>query len=474
VDGETDAFLGIPYAKPPVGDLRWAEPQPVGCLEGELVADSFGPRCTQLAEDQQSTVGEEDCLQLNVWTPGARSEPLPVLLFIHGGGHAIGSAVDPLYRGAALAAFGQGAVVVTINYRLGALGFLLHPEVPANLGLRDQVAALQWVQRNIAAFGGDPSRVTVFGESAGAVSTCTLMGVPAADGLFQRGIVQSGSCRQRGAALYAPMSQTFLANTGCAGAPDELACLRALPAEQLVRTEPTGFPDVASISQGWSPHVDGVFLPRTTEQRWAAGDPGGTSAVIIGSNRDETAASVLPNLTEQQYESLIRAALPLPTLADQVLEQYPVSDFASASDAYIALSSEVKFICSARRAARAAIGALDSRLYMFSYDGYTIPAVLNREPKAIHGLELVFIFGNFDALELGGFSYRPNDTDRQMSAELMARWTGFARDGVPAAPLALDWPLVNDGDYLVLDTPSHPGAGDFPDARCDFWDALLP
>jgi para-nitrobenzyl esterase len=479
VDGETDAFLGIPFAKPPVGDLRWASPQPLGCfVGGVLQADHYGSRCTQLTEDQQSTVGEEDCLQLNIWTPSSRSEPLPVLFFIHGGGHSIGSGIEPLCRGAELSAFGEGSVVVTTNYRLGALGFLLHADIPTNLGLRDQVAALGWVQRNIAAFGGDPSRVMVFGESAGAVDACALMGIPEADGLFQRAIVQSGSCRQLSRTVYAPVSENFITHSGCAGEPDELACLRALPADEIVRTEPTGFPDVAGLKKGWSPFVDGDFLPRATEQRWAAGESGGISAVVIGSNRDETAASVPLTLTERQYELLVRSVAPLPSLAEQVLALYPVSDYTSPTEAYIALTSELKFNCTARRAASAASVALDSRLYMFSYDEYRTLAVLGQQPRATHGLELVPIFGNFDSLSVGGFNYRPNDTDRQISEEMMARWTGFARSGVPAAPDAVSWPVMDsdnqsDGDYLVLDTPSHLGDGEYPDERCDFWDGFL-
>jgi para-nitrobenzyl esterase len=471
--GDSDAFLGVPFAAPPLAERRFALPERFGCFAGERGATAFGPRCPQLAEDQATVIGDEDCLQLNVWTPTTRSAALPVLVFIHGGGHAVGSAVDPMYDGAGLAGSsaggGSGAVVVTINYRLGALGFLLHPALPTNLGMRDQLAALEWVQRNAAAFGGDPTRVTVFGESAGAVSVCTLLGMPAAAGLFARAIVQSGSCRQRDAQRYAQALAEWLPNSGCAGAADEPACLRQLDVATLVRTEPTGFPSVAALGQVYSSHVDGELLPVHTEAAWQAGTALGDVSVVIGSNRDETAAGVPTNLDEASYEQLVRASFG--PLADQVLAQYPVSAFASPSAAYVALSSEAKFICGARRAANlASAGGVDARLYMFSYDAYT---AFNRTPAATHGLELVYIFGTFQAIPIGAAGYQPNPSDQAMRDSLQARWLSFARDGVPTEPTGPDWPRVNAG-YLVLDAPSQLGSVEYPEARCDFWDGLTP
>jgi len=460
-----DAFLGIPFAAAPVGALRWAAPEPFGCFDADFQASALGPRCPQLDTDETTVIGNEDCLHLNVWTPTARADDarMPVLFFIHGGGNAVGSAVDPLYDGSDLAR--QGVVVVAANYRLGALGFLLQDGVPTNLAVRDQLAALSWVKRNVSAFGGDPDNVTVFGESAGAVNTCTLLGVPEASGLLHRAIVQSGSCRHRSQATYAEQMGAFTTNAGCAGSSDVVGCLRALDAATIVSTEPTGFPSVAGLGQAWGPHVDGALLPASTEDQMADG----TSLRvpwIIGSNRDETANSVMPGMSRMQFENLAR--LSFPGLGAQIIAQYPASEFPDGSEAWIALTSEVKFICGARRFARiGAAGGLNTRLYMFAYDNYTLRV---RTPRAVHGIELPFIFHTFDGLGVG--PYTPNTTDVQMRDEIQSRWLSFARDGNPTSATGPAWSTYPDG-FLVLDAPSIVGGSEYPDARCVFWDGLL-
>lgn len=465
--GDTDAFLGVPFVAAAVGPLRWAAPAPFGCFDGAFNANALGPRCPQLDDDQATVIGDEDCLQLNVWTPSTRDPgtKLPVMFFIHGGGNAVGSASDPLYDGANLAA--RGVVVVTVNYRLGALGFLLQDGVPTNLAVRDQLAALSWVKRNIAAFGGDADNVTVFGESAGAVNTCTLLGVPQAEGLLRRAIVQSGGCGHRAASTYADQMGAFTSNAGCADASDVLTCLRALDPATIVITEPTGFPNIAGFGQSWGPHIDGDLLPASTDAQLQAG----TSLRvpwIIGSNRDETANSVMPGMTRMQFENLVRVSLP--GLGNQVLAQYPESEFPDGTEAWIALTTEVKFQCGARRHARnAAMGGVDTHLYMFSYDGYTSRL---RTARASHGLELAFIFGNFAAINVGAFTYSPNASDLQMRDEIQTRWVNFARGGAPTSDNGPTWGNY-PADFLVLDTPSIAGTTEYPSDRCDFWDTLL-
>lgn len=463
--GETDAFLGVPFAAAPVGALRWAAPEAFGCFDADFNANALGPRCPQLDSDETTVIGDEDCLQLNVWTPTARSDDasMPVMFFIHGGGNAVGSAVDPLYDGADLAR--HGVVVVTANYRLGALGFLLQDGVPTNLAVRDQLAALSWVKRNIENFGGDANNVTVFGESAGAVNTCTLLGVPQASGVLHRAIVESGGCGHRNATTYANQLGAFTANAGCATATDVIACLRALDVANIVTTEPTGFPNVAGLSQAWGPHIDGDLIPASTEDQLAAG----TSLRvpwIIGSNRDETANSVMPGMSRMQFENLVRISFI--GLGTQILAQYPATDFPDGSEAWIALTSEVKFICGARRFARVgAAGGVNTHLYMFSYDDYTSRI---RAARAVHGIELPFIFGTFGAIANG--IYTPNATDLQMRDEMQERWLSFARDGNPTSTAGPTW-ATYPGGYLVLDTPSAVGSTEYPGARCDFWDGLL-
>lgn len=479
VDGVV-ALRGIPYAAAPVGELRFRAPVAPPCRPGVTPRRSFGARCVQLVKNSQGqttgVLGDEDCLTLNVWSPGLDAAARPVLVFIHGGGNSTGGSDDPLYDGAALAA-AQDVVVVTLNYRLGALGFFVHPELAAespdgvagNYAIRDQIAALAWVQAHAARLGGDPQRVLLFGESAGAVNTCTLIGSPLAAGLFQRAIVQSGTCRERsGEQLREDIADAWLASSGCDD--DVPACLRALPAAQLVALAPDGYPDVAALGQGWGPHVDGLVVPQPTLAAMQAGAHNQVP-LIFGSNADETAKSV-PPLTAANYTALVTATFG--PLAAAVLAAYPLADYADPRAAYVALTSDLKFVCNARRAARAAVAgqAPPVRRYNFAYDGYTTgPGVT---PTAFHGLELVYLFAAWGAVEAGPLGYQPNPDDLELSAALQAAWARFAATGDPSGA-ALPWPvyIAASDDHVVLDVP--PATGQLlRGAQCDFWDGLLP
>jgi para-nitrobenzyl esterase len=463
VDGAVVAFLGVRYAAPPVGDLRFRPPEAPACAPGVTPAQAFGPRCTQIEKDAQGDIiavhGEEDCLTLNVWTPATGAGDRPVLVFVHGGGNATGGSDEGLYHGARLAA-AQDVVVVTLNYRLGALGFLAHPGlavespdgVSGNYGILDQIAALRWVQDNIAGFGGDPSRVLLFGESAGAVDTCTLVGSPKAAGLFHRAIVQSGACRERTLdVVLTEISEPFVANAGCGSASDLLGCLRAVPAEELVKTAPDGYPNVAALEQGWGPHVDGVVVPEATLDALAAGAHNRVP-LIVGANAEETERSAPPMLTVAAYEAYLD--LTFGPLADEVLALYPAATADEARAAFVAITSDIKFVCNARRTARAADAGQDEPVFRYhlTYTGYDAPF---GEPSAFHGLELVYIFGNFDRL-IDGFEYQPNADDLALAGLLQSAWARFAAAGDPVVD-GLDWPT-----YAGVSTE-----------RCDFWDALV-
>ena len=249
-DTGTWSFRGIPYAAAPVGDLRFRPPAPAACAPTEIAATDFGAMCPQFEGEEEGIatgriVGDEDCLTLNVWTPpdyGERTSALPVLFFIHGGGNTAGSSSkrvggQAMYDGERLAASNE-AVVVTINYRLGPLGYLTLPSLAAesehasagNYGLLDQIAALAWVRDNIGAFGGDPARVLVFGESGGAVDTCMMVATPLAAGLFSAALMESGACAAQSGAERQSQGAELAAAAGCDGA-DEVACLRALSVE---------------------------------------------------------------------------------------------------------------------------------------------------------------------------------------------------------------------------------------------------
>lgn len=482
VDGDALAFLGVRYAGAPVGDYRLLAPSFPTCVPEVTPAKTFGPVCPQLVKNKQGEVtdviGDEDCLFLNVWTPATGPGDRPVMVFVHGGGNSVGSGSDELYNGAGLAA-AQDVVVITINYRLGALGWLtnwaladVNGGASGNYGLLDIRFTLDWVKRNVDEFGGDPERVLLFGESAGAVDTCALLHTKYSEGLFHRVIVQSGACRERTLQKYeTETSVPWLNNSGCKGLGDPMLtreCLRAIPAHDFVQISPDGYPDVAALAQGWGPHVDKALVPTDGLTALAAGTHVHVP-IIIGSNAAETAAAV-PPLTEMQYESLV--ALTFGPLADQVLAKYPVADYDDPTAAYVALTSDAKFVCTARRAARAAdMGQDDApvRRYVFAYDGYTpLPGT---EAAARHGLELVYLFGNFDAVLDGGVEYQPNAADLMMRDALQEMWANFARTGDPSTA-ALSWPLYGPADdHALLDVPLATGQG-VRTAQCDFWDGL--
>jgi para-nitrobenzyl esterase len=456
-----------------------------------LQADAFGPKCLQRERDRQgvmATVGDEDCLTLNVWSPvaGQDDAPRPVLVFIHGGGNIVGSASEevapgaPLYDGAALAARGD-AVVVTFQYRLGALGYLaldaLSEEsgrgVSGNYGSQDQVAALKWVQRNIAAFGGDPSRVMVFGESAGSVNTCVMVASPLARGLFHAALMQSGTCPSLPLADAEAQGEEALALTGCGDAEDALACLRALPARELVESIPVTIGIGAALEGGggqtYGPVVDGWLLPRAP---WAMIEDGEHNQVpvVIGSNADEMASTGINPLTiqtEAQYEQTLRALVG-DVAAAQLLAAYPVEDYESPNDAFIQVTTDAIFTCPARTQVRILARGQEAPVYRYFFSRR--PETPRNNGRASHGIELVYLFGAYDDIPL----YNPAPADVALAGEMMEYWLRFAATGDPNGDGATAWPRFTAAadEHLLLDAPTSSAAG-VRTSQCDLWDALL-
>ncbi len=324
-------FKGIPFAQPPIGDLRWREPRPVQPWKGARKADDFGPRCMQRTSPGadywfRSATMSEDCLYLNVWTPARSSkERLPVLVYVYGGGFQNGDGSEPRYDGANMAS--KGIVAVTLNYRLGVFGFFAHPELTAesshhasgNYGFLDQAAALAWVQRNIAAFGGDPKRVTVAGESAGSISVSALMASPVSKRLLHGAIGESG-------ALISTLPPRSLAETegdgsqfaASAGA-DSLKTLRALSAEQIMEAT------VKGAGMRFRPNLDGYFLPRTLKEIFAAGQQAKVP-LLAGSNTEEQGARAILGSSDPTPGSFAAAVRRLyGAQADGVLKAYAAS-----------------------------------------------------------------------------------------------------------------------------------------------------
>ena len=346
-DAGLTVYKGLPFAAPPVGALRWREPQPVARWSGVRVADTFAPACMQTGVSMPGETPprvSEDCLYLNVWTPAPRraAAPLPVLVWIYGGGFSNGSASMPLYWGDRLAR--KGIVVVTIAYRVGPFGFLAHPELTAesphhssgNYGLMDQIAALQWVRRNIGGFGGDPGKVTIAGQSAGAACVSILMASPLARGLFQRAIGESGG-------LFKPMALApgyLLANAerdGVAFAASRgaksLAALRALSATAVL----SGGPDVAS-----HPVIEPYVLPASPYEVLASGRQAPVP-VLVGSNADEARSLItdLDTVTAANFEAGVAArwgALP-----PQLLAPFPHATDAQARAARLGFERNLRF-----------------------------------------------------------------------------------------------------------------------------------
>ncbi len=477
-DGVT-AFKGIPYAAPPLGDLRFQPPLPPPCLDATLNAGSFGPVCPQLEGGDGSFIGDEDCLTLNVWTLAAlpaKGDVLPVLFFIHGGGNGLGSASEStagsdIYDGAALA-LGGNAVVVTMEYRVGALGWIVNPTAAAdgkpsgNFGLLDQIAALSWVRDNISGFGGDPNRVLVFGESAGALDTCMLLVSSAAAGLFHAAVMESGGCPGYSVDQVLDTTQTLIENAGCGDDAAPLDCLRGLSAEAIIEANPPLI-DVAGLSEqtNYQPHVDGEVIP---DKPMKLLEDGAYNHVpfIVGANSDETSRSVPSGLTEAQYAAVVTAMFGV--LAGQVLDVYPADACDSPADAYIRLSTDAKFVCPSRIIAAYTANAQSEQVYRYFFTQAGGGAATGRF-GAFHGLELLFVFGH---LNIAG--YTPTADQEALSLAMMRYWETLAADGDIEGAGAPTWDTYDPqiDNTLVLEGGAVEMQNEVRGAECDFWENL--
>lgn len=439
-DGVT-AFRNIPFAAPPVGELRWRPPAPAQRWEGVRDASAYGPACPQpLRSDGgggRAVVQSEDCLQLNVWTPqGARA--LPVMVWIHGGGHRIGSGTYPIYAGDALAR--QGVVLVTINYRVGLLGYFAHPALTreaaadaplGNYGLMDQIAALEWVQRNIAAFGGDPNRVTVFGESAGAASTLYLLASPRARGLFHRAIMQSGGGLQRPASL-ATQEQSGVdaaARIGI-GADAGVAELRAASAEEWVSA-------LGSLQGvGFGPFVDGRLVTEAPSRAFAE-DRALDVPLMIGANDDE--ANVIRALGGDGA---------LNALGSRLAQLRPLYGELDDAEFQRQALGDAFFVAPAAWVAAQTSDGAPSYLYHFTY---VTERRRGSATGAAHGSEIPYVFQTLDRLPLPARFF--SREDREFARMISSCWVSFAVSGEPRCVGVSDWPAYDDRDQLMLFAP---------------------
>jgi len=469
--GRTEAgvhvFRGIPYAAPTTGPYRWRPPLPAPRWSGLKDAGAFGPACIQPTPGAPHIYSDilgstsEDCLSLNIWTPaGARAAP--VIVWIHGGSLASGSSKERLYDGSHLAS--DGAVVVSINYRLGVLGYLAHPDLSAespvgisgNYGLMDQILALQWVQNNIAAFGGDPANVTIAGESAGGLSVLYLMATPLARGLFHKAIAQS-----------AYMISTPELKQGRFGAPSAetagttLARNLQAPSLRVLRgMDPQALTDAAAMS-GFASFgvVDGVILPRQLVDVFDRGEQAPVP-VLAGFNSGEIRslrflAPPVPGRPED-YEQVIRDRYG--DLADDFLTLYPSSDM---GESVLAATRDALYGWTSERLVRSQTTMRQpSYLYLFDH-GY--PAMDAAGLHAFHASELPYVFGTLDRTAPLWPKIPDSPSERQLSDAMIAYWVSFARTGVPTAPQAAEWPAYGTTSaYLAFRDVPTPGVGLFP------------
>jgi carboxylesterase type B len=477
--GLVDQFLGIPYAQPPVGALRWAAPTPVTAWTGVRSALAYGNRCAQLANGNGPRVDAEDCLYLNVFTPVdvPASGKLPVLFMIHGGGLTTGAGDQ---QDGSLLAQTQHVVVVSVNYRLGPFGFLDLPGLTdgtataGSFGLLDQEAALRWTAGNIAAFGGDPAHVTVAGESAGGWSVCALLTAPGARGLFARAVMESGSCVSQTPAQAQTASLAFAAKAGCTSAADAAACLRGKPESALLD---------ASSGYGAEFIAGGPDLPVAPANAVAAGQYTKVP-ILFGDNRDEgrVFAQGFATLTEAQYVSFVDSSYG--TLAPQVLQRYPWSAYSSpytgayAVGAIFTDSGTVAGIggCTAQNLAEQF--AKTTRTYFFQFDDRNAPGLNNQLPGyqwgAGHAMELAYLWPSFT----NGYSLYAELTPAQLqlSREMLDRWGAFVRTGSPNTAGRVTWPVSSGGGRLMSlrsggRSTVISGAEYGAEHQCGFWDS---
>jgi para-nitrobenzyl esterase len=444
------AFKGIPYAAAPVGRLRWRPPEPPARWTETRSATAFGPRCPQpppRASDSAAPTSE-DCLSLNIWTPTkSGSDRLPVMVWIHGGGFFGGTASVPTYDGEALAR--RGVVLVTLNYRLGALGFLAHPAlsresahgVSGNYGLLDQIAALRWVQRNIAAFGGDPANVTVFGGSAGAHSIGVLLVSPLAKGLFHRAIMESLPL------FFRPLRELAHARHGLASAETEgqaqapdIAGVRTLDAQQIIARLAPG--PTLSTGTHFYPIVDGWVLPLDPAEAIGTARQAHVP-LLLGFNADEGEFFVnnAPKSITAFHE-FVRAKFP-PALFDRILAMYPAKTDADVPSALVRFFGDYELLTSTVLTARAASRIGTVYLYQFSR-----VSPLNRRTwgGAAHTVEIPYVFDHIPA-NSGDF----DDQDGAVSEAMAGAWVRFAKTGSPNGERLPDWPAYKAPAYAYLE-----------------------
>ena len=484
-------FLGIPFARAPVGPLRWRAPVDAPPRLSVLSALAYRPACPQMRFEQgqaEGTLeGDEDCLYLNVWTPGPRAQGLPVLVFVHGGGHQQGgtgqlSAGTRLYDGRNMATRGQ-AVVVTIAYRLGPLGFLVHPGLEAenaahtagNYGAMDQIKALKWVQANIGNFGGDPNRITIFGQSAGGVDVGNLLVAPSAKGLFQRAAIHSAVPQLGGYEEARTAGIAFIDRFAATGSDTQkIASARALDWRPLIATETNPVPG-GVVQMNWRPVLDRQVFPLDPDSAFQSGRYNRVP-LLIGSTADESSLGAPAVVSPPMVTALLTAAVPAP-LRPQAFRLYPPGQTADqARHSLVQVLTDSQFTSPVRRSARAIAAAATPTAtatatepvwrYFFAHHHAGPQAAFG----AYHGIDLFYLFNNWENSPVALFTA----ADAAVQSQMLAYWVQFARTGNPNGTGLPHWPRYAGGTdcYLQLTATPDGSACGLRTEESDLWDAV--
>lgn len=472
-DQDSVVYKGIPFAAPPLGNLRWRAPQRPASWAGVLKADTFKPMCmTTMPAVPGGTMEavSEDCLYLNIWTPVVRPQAkLPVMVWIYGGGFRAGSASSPAYWGDKLA--GKGVITVNLSYRVGSFGFLSHPELSAesghgtsgNYGVLDMIAALQWVRRNIAAFGGDPGNVTIFGQSAGSFGVGYLMTSPLARGLFQRAIGQSGAdmgpAGPIGEGLMRPKdAEASGLRLAKALGTETIAQLRQVPAETLLAADSAWPTDAAGKIKGdgqtgTDAVLDGYVFPQPMYETFAAGKQNDVP-ILIGYNANEGGDILMSPLPAAAYRDSVAAEYG--AWSDRILDLYPAGSDDEAARSQLSLLRDSWFGWHMWSWARlqANTGRQAAYLYDFSYVPRYPPGSPFAAMGAAHGFELRYVFAHG--------SSKATAKDEQMLHAMSTYWTNFAKAGNPNGAGLPRWPAFTRAHQMVMTLGDPIGAGEVP------------
>ncbi|HPE56739.1 MAG TPA: carboxylesterase family protein [Bacteroidales bacterium] len=485
--GEITEFLGVPFASPPIDDLRWRPPQAKETWTDTLLTIDFSPACPQKKYEQGSDtgtiIGDEDCLYLNIWTPSTTADDLPVLIFIHGGGNQQGSASNIsggtiIYNGKNLAERGN-AVVVTIQYRLGPLGFLVHPgleaesaeNVSGNYGLLDQIFAMQWIQQNITSFGGDTSKILLFGESGGGVDVGNLLLTEMAAGLFSRACIQSAVPVLDNYTLSKLKGIQFANSMGCQGLPaeEQIACLRLLDSDSLVSTldSPLGG---GVVQSQWGPVIDNWIFNDDPQSIFNSGNFNQVP-LIIGSNADEMALSAPLLVTPEDVETLFTLFVPEQFHEQGLILYPPGSTNEEARLTYIQVLTDAQFTSSTRRVARWVSDNQNEPVFRYFFT-HTMPGFWSSF-GSYHGLELFYVFNNYENTEFAQTGFITLE-DTLVQDQMLNNWINFAETGNPNGITLESWPEYESAEDCFLEINANPESDcGLRTEKSDYWDQVV-